>query len=97
AEIVGERYNVSREAQDEFSAQSQARTAAAQQAGAFDDEIVALPSVMKLMNKETGEVNEIEVNLDKDEGNRPTTTLDALSGLQPVFSGGQVIQEGRHV
>ena len=63
AEIVGERYGVSREAQDEYSAQSQARTAAAQQAGAFDDEIVPLPSVMKLQNKETGEVNEIETTL----------------------------------
>ena len=69
AEIVGERYGVSREDQDAYAAQSQARTAAAQQAGAFDDEIVPLASVMKLMNKETGEVNEIEMNLDKDEGN----------------------------
>ena len=76
AEIVGERYGVSREAQDEYSAQSQARTAAAQQAGAFDDEIVPLPSVMKLQNKETGEVNEIETTLEKDEGNRPGTTAE---------------------
>ena len=64
AELVGERYGVSREDQDAYAAQSQARTAAAQQAGAFDDEIVPLASVMKLMNKETGEVNEIEMNLD---------------------------------
>ena len=71
--------------------------AAAQQAGAFDDEIVPLPSVMKLMNKETGEVNEIEMTLDKDEGNRPGTTYESLAGLQPVFSGGQVIKEGKHV
>lgn len=97
AEIVGERYGVSREDQDAYAAQSQARTAAAQQAGAFDDEIVPLASVMKLMNKETGEVNEIEMNLDKDEGNRPGTTYESLSGLKPVFGGGQVIKEGRHV
>ena len=97
AEIVGERYGVSREDQDAYAAQSQARTAAAQQAGAFDDEIVPLASVMKLVNKETGEVNEIEMNLDKDEGNRPGTTYESLCGLKPVFSGGQVIQEGKHV
>jgi len=97
AEIVGERYGVSREAQDAYAAQSQARTAAAQQAGAFDDEIVALPSVMKLQNKETGEVTEIETNLEKDEGNRPGTTAESLAGLQPVFANGQVIKEGKHV
>ena len=67
AEVVGERYNMSREAQDAYSAESQARTAAAQQAGAFDDEIVPLKSTMKLQDKETGKVNEIEMLLDKDE------------------------------
>tara|TARA_B100001971_G_scaffold115192_1_gene106025 strand:- start:1286 stop:2203 length:918 start_codon:yes stop_codon:yes gene_type:complete len=97
AEVVGERYGVSREAQDELAAQSQARTAAAQQAGAFDEEIVPLPSVMKLQNKETGDVTEIESNLDKDEGNRPGTTAEGLAGLQPVFSNGSVIKEGKHV
>jgi acetyl-CoA C-acetyltransferase len=97
AEIVGERYGVSREAQDAYAAQSQARTAAAQKAGAFSDEIVPLASVMKLQNRETGEVTEIEMNLDKDEGNRPGTTAESLAGLQPVFRNGQVIGEGRHV
>jgi len=97
AEVVGERYNVSREAQDQYAAQSQARTAAAQEAGAFDDEIVPLTSTMKLMNKETGEVTEQEVTLEKDEGNRPGTTYESLAGLQPVFKGGQVIKEGKHV
>jgi acetyl-CoA C-acetyltransferase len=97
AEIVGERYGVSREAQDAYAARSQARTAAAQQAGKFDDEIVPLPSVMKLQNKETGEVNPVEVNLEKDEGNRPGTTAEALAGLQPVFKNGQVVKEGKHV
>lgn len=97
AEVVGERYNVSRDDQDAYAAQSQARTAAAQQAGAFDDEIVPLASTMKLQNKETGEVNEIEMLLDKDEGNRPGTTKESLAGLKPVFSGGQVIKEGKHI
>lgn len=97
AEVVGERYGVSRESQDAYAAQSQARTAAAQQAGAFSDEIVSLPSVMKLKNKETGEVTEIETDLDKDEGNRPGTTAESLAGLQPVFANGQVIKQGRHV
>ena len=97
AEVVGDRYGVSREAQDAYAAQSQARTAAAQQVSAFDDEIVPLPSVMKLQNKETGEVTEIETCLDKDEGNRPGTTAEGLAGLQPVFANGQVIKQGRHV
>ena len=97
AEIVGERYGISRDAQDAYAAQSQARTAAAQQAGKFSDEIVPLTSVMKFRNKETGEVSDVEVTLDKDEGNRPGTTAEALSGLPPVFKDGQVIKEGKHV
>lgn len=97
AEIVGERYKVSRADEDAYAAQSQARTAAAQQAGAFDDEIVPMASVMKLQDKETGKVTEIEMNLDKDEGNRPGTTAESLAGLQPVFSNGQVIKEGKHI
>ncbi len=97
AEVVGERYGVKREDQDAYAAQSQARTAAAQEAGAFDDEIVPLTSVMNLKNKETGEVTQQEVTLEKDEGNRPGTTAESLAGLNPVFAGGQVIKEGKHV
>lgn len=97
AEVVSERYKVSREAQDEYSAQSQSRTAAAQQAGKFDDEIVPLTAVMRYKNKETGEVSETEVTLEKDEGNRPGTTFETLTGLQPVFKGGQVIKEGKYI
>ena len=97
AEVVGHRYDVSREAQDEYSALSQARTAAAQAAGAFDAEIVPMPSVMRLQDKATRAFTEIETNLAKDEGNRPGTTAASLAGLQPVFSGGTVIQQGRHV
>lgn len=97
AEIVAERYGVSREVQDEYAAQSQARTHAAQEAGKFDDEIVPLPSVMKFMNKETGEVSDIEVTLEKDEGNRPGTTAESLAGLKPVFKGGLKVSEGKFI
>lgn len=97
AEIVGERYKVSREAQDQYSLSSQQRTAAAQVAGKFDDEIVPMASVMKVKNKETGEVSDVETLLTKDEGNRPSTTLKSLQGLEPVFKDGQQIQLGKHV
>lgn len=97
AEIVSQRYNVSRESQDAYAAQSQARTAAAQEAGKFDDEIVPLKSVMKFQNKETKEVTDVEVTLEKDEGNRPGTTAENLAGLKPVFSGGQSVSEGRYI
>lgn len=97
AETVAARYNVSREAQDEYSAQSQARTHAAQLAGKFDDEIVPLTSTMKVMNKETKEITEHEVTLEKDEGNRPGTTAESLAGLQPVFKDGLVIKEGKFI
>ncbi|WP_280184255.1 acetyl-CoA C-acyltransferase [Nocardia cyriacigeorgica] len=90
AEIVAERYGVTRERQDEFALLSQQRTAAAQQAGRFDDEIVALPSVVRGADPETGEVVEREVNLSQDEGNRPGTTLDTLAGLRPVLPDGQI-------
>lgn len=97
AEIVGERYKVSREAQDEYSAQSQERTAKAQAEGKFNDEIVSLTATMKYQNKDTGEVSETEVTLDKDECNRPGTTIETLAGLRPVFKGGQVVKEGKHI
>ncbi|WP_306252992.1 acetyl-CoA C-acyltransferase [Parvularcula sp. IMCC14364] len=94
AEIVAKKYNVSRDAQDEYSFQSQQRTHEAQQAGKFDDEIVPLTSVMQKKNKETGEVSETEVTLEKDEGNRPETTLAGLQGLQPVRGEGHCITAG---
>ncbi|MEM7069097.1 MAG: acetyl-CoA C-acyltransferase [Pseudomonadota bacterium] len=97
AEVVADRYGISRDQQDEFSLQSQMRTAAAQEAGKFDDEIVPLPSVMKVMDKETKEISDVEVTLSKDEGNRPSTTLEGLQGLQPVFKGGQQIKEGKFI
>ncbi len=88
AEVVAERYKVSREAQDEYSLQSQQRTAAAQDAGRFADEIVPLPSNKGVMNKETGEITFEDIVLERDEGNRPGTTLDGLSGLKPVRENG---------
>lgn len=97
AETVGERYTVSREVQDAYAAQSQARTHAAQQAGQFDDEIVPMTTIMKMQDRETGEISEHEVTLDKDEGNRPSTTAESLAGLQPVFKNGIHIQEGKHI
>ncbi|WP_373188227.1 acetyl-CoA C-acyltransferase [Halopseudomonas sp.] len=84
ADIVASRYNVSRESQDEYALVSQQRTAAGQESGKFDDEIVPYKVKMLVKDKETGEVSEKEVNLVKDECNRPGTTLEGLQGLQPV-------------
>ncbi|MCW9041775.1 MAG: acetyl-CoA C-acyltransferase [Pseudopelagicola sp.] len=97
AEIVADRYGVTREDQDAYALQSQQRTAAAQAAGKFDDEIVAMTTSMGVMDKDTKEISFHEVTLDKDEGNRPSTTLESLAGLQPVFKDGQVIKEGQHI
>jgi len=85
AEVVAKRYNVSREAQDEYALQSQQRTAAAQAAGRFDAEIVPVTATMAVTDKETKEVSYKEVTLAKDEGNRPETTLEGLHALQPVL------------
>ena len=85
AEVVAKRYSVSREAQDEYAFESQMRTAAAQQAGAYDDEIIPMETKMLLMNKETGDSKEIDYCVEKDECNRPETTLDGLASLKPVF------------
>jgi acetyl-CoA C-acetyltransferase len=90
AEIVAKRYNVSRDRQDEYGFQSQMRTAAAQAAGKFDDEIVPMTASMAMVNKETKEVTRHEITLSKDEGNRPETTLEGLKGLKPVIEGGVI-------
>ena len=98
AEIVAERYGVSREAQDEYALQSQQRTAQAQSEGRFDREIAPMTTVMKvLVNKETGETADKEITIGADEGNRPQTTLADLQKLQPVFKGGRYVQEGKFV
>ncbi len=90
AEIVAKRYNISRDRQDEYGYRSQMRTAAAQQAGKFDDEIVPMTAMMAMVNKETKEVTRHEVTLSKDEGNRAETTLEGLKGLKPVIEGGVI-------
>jgi acetyl-CoA C-acetyltransferase len=88
ADIVAARYGVSREAQDEYSLESQRRTAAAQQAGRFADEIVPLPTKKKIVDKDTKAERHEAVTLKSDEGNRPDTTLEGLSALTPVRDGG---------
>ena len=90
ADIVAQRYDVSREAQDEYGLRSQQRMAAAQEAGKFADEIVPMSATMGVKDKETGEISHHEVTVDRDECNRPTTTIDGLNGLNPVREGGYV-------
>ncbi|PZO90065.1 MAG: acetyl-CoA C-acyltransferase [Sphingomonas sanxanigenens] len=94
AETVAARYGISRDAQDEYAFQSQQRTAAAQAAGQFDDEIVPLTATMAVVDKATGEVSYKEVTLTKDEGNRADTTLEGLKSLQPVMGPGMAITAG---
>ncbi len=94
AETVASRYNISRERQDAYALQSQQRTAAAQEAGYFDDEIVPVSTTMGVMDKETGEVSMRDITITKDEGNRPTTTLEGLAGLNPVMGPDAVITAG---
>ncbi|WDA40918.1 acetyl-CoA C-acyltransferase [Erythrobacter sp. BLCC-B19] len=94
AETVAKRYNISREAQDEYAYQSQMRTAAAQAAGKFDDEIVPVTTTMNVVDKETKEVSQVEFTLTKDEGNRPETTLEGLQSLNPVMGPGMNITAG---
>jgi acetyl-CoA C-acetyltransferase len=90
AELVGERYSISRESQDEYALQSQMRTAAAQSAGRFDSEIVPITAMMTVVDKQTGQTSTRTVTLARDEGNRPETTLENLSKLKPVIEGGRV-------
>ena len=97
AEVVAARYGISREVQDEYALCSQQRTARAQAEGRFDAEIVPLKSVMKVKDKATGEEKSVETALGRDEGNRADTTLEGLSSLKPVFSGGQSMKIGRYV
>ena len=85
AEVVAKRYGISRDAQDEYGLRSQQRTAAAQAAGKFDDEIVPVTATMAITDKETKEVSYKEVTLSKDEGNRADTTLEGLKSLKPVL------------
>jgi len=97
AEIVAERYGVSREVQDRFAAVSQQRASAAQAAGKFDEEIVPITVTKALFDKEGNETGKEEVTLARDEGVRAGTTYEALAALKPVFKNGLVVPEGKHV
>ncbi len=97
AEIVAERYGISREAQDVYALQSQLRTAQAQAEGRYEAEIAPITSRMLVQDKATNAVTEREVTLKLDEGNRPQTTLEDLQQLKPVFKGGRFIREGRFI
>ncbi|GJE01686.1 MULTISPECIES: acetyl-CoA C-acyltransferase [Methylobacterium] len=97
AETVADRYGISREAQDAYALSSQARTAAAQEAGRFAEEIVPLTTRMSVTDKATGETTTREITLSQDEGNRPQTRLDDLASLKPVFKDGQRVKEGRFI
>ncbi|MGV6804744.1 MAG: acetyl-CoA C-acyltransferase [Ruegeria sp.] len=94
ADIVAERYGISREEQDAYGLRSQQRIAAAQAAGKFDDEIVPMQTTMAVKDKETGEVSHRQVTVDRDECNRPNTTLDGLASLEPVRGPGNYITAG---
>ena len=90
AEVVAKRYNVTREQQDEYGLQSQQRTAAGQEAGAFDDEIITMNATKMILDRATGDISFGEVELSQDEGNRPSTTIEGLSGLKPVRENGTI-------
>ncbi|MGN6148721.1 MAG: acetyl-CoA C-acyltransferase, partial [Rhizomicrobium sp.] len=97
AEIVAERYKISRERQDEYALESQRRTAAAQQAQKFADEIVPMKTKMKHIDKATKQESVVDYTVDRDECNRPDTTLEGLKALQPVFQGGQEVKVGKYI
>jgi len=97
AEIVAERYGVSREYQDEYSLRSQKLIAAAQEKGYFDHEIVPMKTKMKTVDKATGEEKIVDYTVTKDECNRPETTLEGLQSLKPVLKGGMKVKEGKYI
>jgi acetyl-CoA C-acetyltransferase len=94
AEIVSKRYGISRERQDEYSLESQRRTAAAQQGGKFNDELAPITTKMGVADKATGEISFKDITLSKDEGPRPETTAEGLAGLKPVRGDGFTITAG---
>ena len=94
AEVVAKRYGISREQQDAYSLQSQQRTAAAQEAGKFDDEIIEVSTVMEVKDRETGAASDKDVTVAKDECNRPGTTAEGLAKLDPVMGEGYTITAG---
>lgn len=94
ADVVAARYNLSREYQDEYGLLSQQRMAAAQEAGKFTDEIVPMKTTMGVQDKQTKEISTHDVTVDRDECNRPSTTMEGLAGLQPVRGEGQFVTAG---
>jgi acetyl-CoA C-acetyltransferase len=94
ADIVAQRYGISREAQDEYALRSQQRVAAAQAGGLYKDEIVPMPTKMKVVDKATGQESVVDYVVERDECNRPQTTLEALAGLQPVRGPGNTVTAG---
>src|ERR1700743_426399 len=96
-ESVSQRYGISRERQDQYALQSQQRTAAAQAAGRYQDEIVPLATKMKKLDKATGAESLVDFTVTRDECNRPDTTLEGLAALKPVHAGGQQVAEGKYV
>jgi len=97
AEIVAERYNISRDVQDLYSLQSQQRTYAAQQAGVFDGEIIPMTVQKAIFNKETNETTYQTVTISQDECNRGDTTLEGLQKLEPVWKDGQWVKQGKFI
>ena len=97
AELVAQRYGISRQQQDEYSLQSQQRTAAAQAAGKFSDELISFETVKQLYDKEGNPTEKQTVTLPKDEGNRADTTLESLSALKPVWKDGKFVPQGAHI
>ncbi|MBU6473925.1 MAG: acetyl-CoA C-acyltransferase, partial [Alphaproteobacteria bacterium] len=97
AEIVADRYGISRERQDRYALESQMRTAAAQQAGRFAEEIVPIAVKMKKVDKATGAESIVDATVDRDECNRPDTTYEGLAALKPVLMGGMQVKEGKYI
>jgi len=97
AEIVADRYGISREDQDEYALESQRRTASAQQAQRFKDEIVPLATKMKKTDKATGAESIVDTTVERDECNRPDTTIEGLRALKPVLAGGMKVKEGKYI
>ena len=97
AEVVAERYGVTREDQDKYAADSHRRTANAQSEGRLKAELAPLKTVKKVQDRETKEVTDVEVTLENDEGLRANTTVESLATLQPVFADGQTVEKGNYI
>ena len=97
AEVVAERYGVTREDQDKYAAESHRRTANAQSEGRLKAELAPLKTIKKVQDRETKEVTDVEVTLENDEGLRANTTVDSLATLQPVFANGQIVEKGNYI